>query len=29
MIAQCADKVGPTLEEMVEFVIGGITAPKP
>ena len=28
MIAQCADKPGPTLEQMVDFVIGGISAPK-
>jgi AcrR family transcriptional regulator len=28
IIAQCATKPGPTLEQMVDFVIGSISAPK-
>jgi AcrR family transcriptional regulator len=28
MIAQCADKPGPSLEQMIEFVVGGL-APRP
>jgi AcrR family transcriptional regulator len=28
MIAQCADKLEPTLEQMTEFVIAGISVPK-
>jgi hypothetical protein len=28
MIAQCANKPGPSLDQMIDFVIGGLTARK-